>query len=241
MSGLLNGEAPIPAVAIEDMLNRRSDLSTFLIHLTKATIDGKTAKENLRSILVSHNIEARNAMGWKSGLSAEARATMKVVCFSETPLEHAYSLFANIERRREKLSSYGVAFTKQEARSRGANPIWYVDMTPGHSWALSRALDLLRDQANSDPGGFQDNPAASVLPFIEQMGTWRSTMSKEFWWEREWRHLGDFDFGFDSLSLVLCPERDIEEFSAMTRFPVIDPSWSLERIISRLAALAAAD
>jgi len=111
--------------------------------------------------------------------------------------------------------------------------------------ALLRSSDrlphVIGQHDNLHLDGFQDNPAASVLPFIEQMGTWTSTMSKEFWWEREWRHLGDFDFGFDSLSLVLCPERDIEEFSAMTRFPVIDPSWSLERIISRLAALAAAD
>jgi hypothetical protein len=73
------------------------------------------------------------------------------------------------------------------------------------------------------------------LPFIEQMGTWTSTR-KEFTWEREWRHLGDFVFEERDVALVLCPEAEIEDFEAIGNYSAIDPSWSLERMINALAS-----
>jgi hypothetical protein len=48
-------------------------------------------------------------------------------------LEHIYSMFAEIEGRQVRLEPYGVAFTKMTARRLGANPVWYVDMTPNES------------------------------------------------------------------------------------------------------------
>lgn len=204
---------------IQDLLNRRSDLSTFVVHLTKATAQG-TASDNLKSILAAGCIEARSAMGWTRGLAASDKDCMKVVCFSETPLEHVYSLFTEIPNRRVQLSGYGLAFTKTAARLRGANPIWYVDMTPGQDaqWQIAAALDVLRDAAKEHAAGFAATPLAKILPFIEQMGTWTATSRKEFWWEREWRHLGSLTFRPAEIALVLCPEgRSRTSTSSATR------------------------
>lgn len=221
-------------IKIVDLLNRRSDLSTFVVHLTR-DYEGTAAKENLRSILSDLSIRARSSMGWMRGLSAKSKENMRVVCFSETPLEHVYTLFAEIPGRRVNLSSYGIAFTKMAARLNDANPIWYVDMTPGRSggWVIAKALDRLRDDAELAPGGFDSHPASRILPFVEQMGSWPGS-KKEFWWEREWRHLGDFTFRKSDVAVVLCPETDIPEFSSLG-YRAVDPSWSLERTIASLA------
>jgi len=225
-------------IDIEQLLNRRSDLSTFVVHLTKGGAGGTpSSKENLEAILTSGIIQARTPMGWtgvgKARLSATALASMKVVCFSETPLEHVYSLFQDIRGRSTKLSSYGVAFTRETARSRGVNPVWYVDMTPGRTWELSSALDVLRKQAAAAPDGFASHPASKILPFVEAMGTWPGGR-KEFSWEREWRHLGDFKFAWDDVALVLCPETEIDEFEALGSYNAVDPSWSLEKMIATI-------
>lgn len=219
-------------VRISDLLNRRSDLSTFVVHLTKEH-DGQTAAQSLLSILTARKIEARTPMGWKGGLSARALAAMKVACFSETPLEHIYTLTQRIEGRRVQLAPYGIAFTKVTARRLGANPVWYVDMSPtrSHDWEIAEALDELRDEADASPGGFASHPASRVLPYIEQMGVWPSR-PKEFWWERDWRRAGDFVFADRDVALVLCPEGEIVEFETLAGYRAVDPRWSLERMIA---------
>lgn len=223
------------SIEIERLLDRRSDLSTFVVHLTKN--GDLSAAENLAAILSSHTIEARQAMGWLgTGSKRIAGAdldAMKVVCFSETPLEHAYSLFQEIKGRKVKLSTYGIAFTKAVARQKGVNPVWYVDMTMGRDWELAAALDALREDAKASAGGFASHHGATILPFVEQMGSWHTTQ-KEFSWEREWRHRGDFRFEDFDVALVLCPEAEIGEFEALGPYAAVDPSWSLERIIDSL-------
>lgn len=47
---------------IQRLLARRTDLSTFLVHLTRDG-PGETAKQRLISILTSHTIEARSPFG----------------------------------------------------------------------------------------------------------------------------------------------------------------------------------
>jgi hypothetical protein len=143
-------------IDIERLLNRRSDLSTFVVHLTKDSAGGKpSAKQNLQVILTSGVLQARTPMGWtgsgKMRLPQDALESMKVVCFSETPLEHVYSLFQNIRGRSVKLSSYGLAFTRETARERGVNPVWYVDMTLSTPSASRLPLHLAVSPVISDP------------------------------------------------------------------------------------------
>ena len=75
------------------------------------------------------------------------------------------------------------------------------------------------------------------------MGT-GDTYRKEFWWEREWRRCGDFIL--PERVLCLCPEHRMEELRAVARQSArtvvcVDPNWSLEEIIARLAGFDASD
>src|ERR1043166_5874079 len=114
-----------------DILNRRSDLSTFLVHLTRET-DGALASENLRSIILERKIRARSVFGHLRTHLQEKNHNLdsqKCVCFTETPLEYTHLLVAEIANRDFTFSKYGLALTKKVARLRGVNPVWYVDIT----------------------------------------------------------------------------------------------------------------
>lgn len=244
------------AIDIRDVLNRRNDLSTFVVHLTRDCADGHTPAENLRSIIHNRRIEARRPMGWAATQDGVAldQQSQRVACFSETPLEHVYSLLADIANRQIRLSPYGLALTKLAARRLGINPVWYVDMTPGRPWEIANALDVLRAGAIGG-GAFHTRELAHVLPFFEPMGTWPNRR-REFWWEREWRHRGDLAFEPWDVAVWLCPEPEIDAFRGQiaavmqqreTEWAqqgwqppahgaggVIDPRWGLEQIVAQL-------
>jgi hypothetical protein len=243
---------------IGELLHRRSDLSTFVVHLTKDS--QQTAKENLKSIIATRRLEARSSMGWaqtaQQGHPAQVGAEpQSVVCFSETPLEHLYALFADIDDRDVMLRGYGLGFTKMRARRKGINPVWYVDRSAGadHQWRVASALDRLTAYACEH----EQEPVAKdigvVAPYLEAMGTWPNHQ-KEFWWEREWRHVGDMTFTWPEVALWFCPEADHAEVEQHLRDSMnalgwdhlatprcIDPGWGLERIIARLVGLGAND
>jgi hypothetical protein len=123
--------------SIEEVLHRRTDLSTFVVHLTRRRDQDATALDNLASMARSGRVEARTAMGWAreyDDAATPGEYSQRVVCFSETPLEHVHLLAADISGRRVRLEPYGFALTKLVARRRGVNPVWYVDMTSGHDW-----------------------------------------------------------------------------------------------------------
>jgi hypothetical protein len=229
---------------IRDVLNRRTDLSTFVVHLTRDR-DGWSARQVLDAIIRERLARAYTPMGWARGQDdpGDRQAqTQRVVCFSEAPLKHIYSLVGEIEGRQIRLQPYGFALTKMAARRLGINPVWYVDMTPGHDW-ISPAIEELRDQAVGT-GDFHRQPAARILPFFEWMGTWPTTDGqKEFWWEREWRHVGHLQLP-ESGVIWLCPEEEMDELSTAhgdRAQPCVDPRWGLEQIIARLADIPDGD
>ncbi|NEA15541.1 hypothetical protein [Streptomyces halstedii] len=82
-----------------------------------------------------------------------------------------------IPNRTMSFSGYGLAFTRTFARRRGANPVWYLDITPGHDWLTGPINNMVSDveKIAGDPfkGGEGAAAEADVLrltPFIEQMG-----------------------------------------------------------------------
>jgi hypothetical protein len=237
---------------IRTILHRRTDLSTFVVHLTRSDENGRTAQDAFVDIVRSGRLEARTAMGWakaEDDPNDPAQQSQRVVCFSETPLEHINLMVGPIEGRRIAMEPYGIALPKLKARKLGINPIWYVDQTGGgdsHNWVLSRTLDYLRDQAvrNAQEGGdFHAYTLAKLFPFIEQMGAWRGRPPKEFWWEREWRHVGHVPLPETGL-LWLCPEEEIarvNERAGRELTPWLDPRWGLEEIVAHLAGFSASD
>ncbi len=110
---------------------------------------------------------------------------------------------------------------------------------------MTKSLDKMI-QAEERRGAFWDSHLAKICPFIEQMGTGvrrsdGNRYQKEFWWEREWRHVGDFQFFESDLAFGFAPERYVKEFEKLmhrsnrrsVRF--LDPDWSPERMIAHLA------
>lgn len=238
---------------IRSLIARRTDLSTFVVHLTR-NYRGTVARENLEGILNRVQIEARTPYGAAVSTLHSRNATpadyesQKCVCFTETPLEHLNLLLRTISdlQRQCEYQPYGIALTKRMAREAGANPVWYTDITPGHTWLMNSVNALVEDAINQvnatrqagDPDAcFGDHPMAKLTPFIEQMGS-GADYRKEFWWEREWRHVGSFVLPLHFL--VVAPETDHEDFgriinAAFTRAAFVDADWGLEEIIARLA------
>jgi hypothetical protein len=229
---------------LTEILNRRNDLSTFLVHLTRE-FEGVAPKTNLESILRARCIEARSIYGHLRTKLAQQRreiASQRTVCFTETPLEFTYLLIENIENRLFRFAPYGVAITKRIGRRTGVNPIWYVDITPGHNW-LTNQLDVLADRFLADEAAYAD--LERMFPFIDHMGTGEGAEGggyrKEFWWEREWRHVGNYRL--PETLICLCPVEEIDHFQRLMREAglggaCIDPRWSLEKIVARLAGFA---
>jgi len=115
------------------------------------------------------------------------------------------------------------------ARKKGVNPVWYIDITPGHNWLMNTISSRRR---------FRTSRLAKLTPFIEQMGT-GVTYRKEFWWEREWRHNGDFSFSLTDVVLGFAPAESVDDLELFTnklgrQILFVDPTWSLERIIAHL-------
>ena len=219
---------------ISQLLRKRADLSSFVVHFTRKGEDDIAPGKNLRSILRDETIEARSAFGPATSLLERKRLrdlkSQKCVSFSETPLEHLDCLTGDIPGRRFSLSPYGLAFTKTTARRMGVNPIWYVDITPGHDW-LMEPINQLVDRELRRQKRFNRSPLAKITPFIEQMGSGMGRSGygyrKEFWWEREWRHRGDFSFTLQEF------EKFTEKLGRRVRF--VDPKWSLEKMIAHLS------
>ena len=162
-----------------------------------------------------------------------------------------------IEGRAVQLHGYGVAFTKSFARRTSVNPVWYLDIHPGQRgmW-LTRPIHQLIAEAEKAAAAVTGSidpdrlAAASILrltPFLEQMGPTNNGRSrKEFWWEREWRHVGDLDFMAQDIVVVFAPEMEHEAIrqcleereSYRNMMPaVVDAQWGQERMIAAMAAI----
>ncbi|MBX9771721.1 MAG: hypothetical protein K2X29_10135, partial [Candidatus Obscuribacterales bacterium] len=53
-----------------------------------------------------------------------------------------------IQGRRIRLAPYGVAITKVQGRRYGLNPVWYLDITPGHDWLTTPVNSLVERAIN---------------------------------------------------------------------------------------------
>ena len=113
---------------MKTIYDKRSDLSTFLVHLTRKHEDGTTAKQAFDSILehTPFRLIAKSPVGLfcrhaknKDNFTDEARRAsfekfLKTVCFTETPLDQIKN-FIEIELEKDftkiKYSEYGFVFS----------------------------------------------------------------------------------------------------------------------------------
>ncbi len=208
---------------------RRRDFSKHLVHLTR-DLPENPARENLLSILVSCTIEARSALGMaikrleRFGCDTdEALASQAVCCFSETPLEDLGGLIDPGVWRRYGFQPYGVVFERALLLREGANPVWYLNSYSGSGisfpW-LAHDVNALMDaviasrNATSDAkaAAFCESPISRLTPMIETMGSWPTASGrrkeKDFSFEREWRHAGDFRFRWTDVVAIITPPED---------------------------------
>lgn len=212
---------------ISELLNRRNDISTFVVHLCR-DVEGKVAELRLKDILSSTppTIKAKSPLGLYAD---DSSFNTHAVCFSETPLEHIYTLVADIDNRRCEYKKYGLVFSKSFIRKKGASPIWYINHLTNGGSPIRDALDKLKNSLTLTQRPFFEE----IAPFLEY---WHTYPHRDFYWEREWRFKGDFPFELNEPVLGICPENEIGNWEANFR-PVkfIDPVWGLDKIIEKLA------
>ena len=242
----------MPAITKQELLERRGDLSQFLIHLTRTgdlkldkdihglsqdSVVQVSARQSLESIIRSRRIEARTAFGYfnykvpfkrANGVvlnqnSNVRRDWLRAACFTETPLDHVHLQMQEIYGRQLHFAPYGLAFREAVVRGANGNPVFYVQTTNQN---IRTAFDLLAT-----------NPLASqfkaMMPLVEGFGPpWftRYTGPSEidFRWEREWRVVGDFSFSLTDVAFGFCPHLEIPAFESLVgnTFPFVDPDAS---------------
>ncbi len=230
---------------IEEILYFRSDISPFLVHLTRNSEIG-TADENLDSILGNKFLmpggdlisDARFGVSLGTMSRVDQLRFFSAISFSETPLSEIHCLL-EISRREVNLEPWGVVFLKDRLKRRGVSPVIYVNNEQADKDDLVRALVGLRRTA--------PDAAAQILPLVSVVGSRLRPMGGayhpgrvDFSWEREWRYAEDnglFEFTEDDIFLGLCPHNQIDMLERKYR-PIlfIDPRrnvrWYARKLVN---------
>lgn len=219
---------PNNIVTKEEIVAQRSDLSQFLIHLTRDTshyTNGvhrtTTASRNLESIIQSTTLQARQSYSYfkyRSGQHIQAN-WLNSVCFTETPLKNIQIQFQRIPNRQIHFQPYGLAFFETAVRQANGNPVIYVD-------TVNRNNLTEMDAIKNDPNCAQFR---GLLHLFQTFGPGFGSMAHlniDFRWEREWRIQGNFQFNIRaSIAFGLCPDTEINHFEALVGngIPFVDP------------------
>lgn len=160
--------------------DKASDLSRWLVHLTRSEAD-------LISILKTGRIEARVAYGAGRRFSV-ALHRHRSVCLTEIPLHELHRM---TPRR-----PWGIVFDKERLRAKfNAQPVWYVS-DPSPQWdALVVAMQESRGDARS--------PIWELTPFIESVRSFQSRFPNDWRSEREWRVRGDLEFDLEDVARIV--------------------------------------
>lgn len=190
-------------------------------------------------------IEARSPFGVaiarlkRAGCDTEsALASQSVCCFSETPLEDLGGLIDPGVWRQFGFQPYGVVSERDFMLVKGANPVWYLNSYSGpgihFDWLvndMNRLIDAVLSSpsatADAKAAAFLESPTCRLAPMIEVMGRW-GTKTKDFSFEREWRHAGDFHFNPGDVTAILTPREDRDGFLAELE-EAVPGSYAAER------------
>lgn len=213
---------------IKKVLSNRDDISRFVIHLTRDTKNGMSAKDNLLSILEDKEIKAFNHHCLFSPAlnqtDDKVQNKFNTVCFTETPLDKISHLF-NIDGRKVDLKPYGLVFEKEEFINKGGNPCIYTNGKGNKS--LESYLWFLFN--NSKANEFKDE--------FYKLGSIVNTMKEnhDFSWEREWRISENFEVDQINIFAIISDDKDIDLPVRYTGIPIINPEWNFEDIVFNLS------
>ncbi len=201
-----------------------TDMSDYVVQFARY-YGGKSAYDNMLSILASRVIKARNPFGLVRE-NAPIPETQWAACFSEVPVH----LLSRLAKAR---SEYGIVFRKDIIIHRGGNPIMYAYK----EHEVTSALKAIVKAAAGD----SKNPIWKITPFVDAPGDY-PTGKYFFEWEREWRKLGDFKFFEDEVQFLVIPAElhnaargffdhaRTENLGPCYECPFIDPYWKREKI-----------
>ena len=216
----------------------RSDLSRFVIHLTRDDTDdsenGASAADNFSAIVSDRRIRAyRPHCLHAKRIPERYKRRFSVCCFTEVPLSELHLLTRPIPGRHIQLSEYGLVFSREFLVSEKAQLALYINSYGGNLW-LREAADKVFDIAEGCD--FRRGKLWRLLPYLNAMHE-----QYDFTWEREWRVCGDLKFTPKDIVCVILPENNEEERKReflKRGIPVISPGWSTERIVSELSGQA---
>ena len=222
---------------LESVKWRRSDLSFFLVHLTKEDKErGLSAKQVLEEIISPDSAGYCTLNGAPQGLfervASVPRESITAVSFTEAPLDQVKHFAQPIPGDKNRnYSKFGLVFEQDFIRSNSGNPCFYLN---------TRFNDDLKKAALSivDCPHFSSNPdCVKLLPYFSIFGKAGSAKEKkeiDFYWEREWRVPGSLRFRLDDLFVGLCEHDWVDYFEGLTQVPFICPDWNYDRILKQL-------
>ena len=167
-----------------------TDMSDFVVHFTKGG-GGEDDYRNIMGIYWDRLLKAQKAFGIGRKLCPTPQSQF-AVCFSEIPPGE----WPRLAERRE--TRYGIGFRKDFVKSKGGGPIWYV-WKESPQWL---ALQMMMDQGKSH----RDAGIWKLTALIDAPGK-HGASDYFFDWEREWRHVGSFQFSPEDVAFLLIPER----------------------------------
>lgn len=238
----------------DQVIQKRGDLSQFLIHLTRTglltlrkdvhphltqdSIINSTAHERLKNLLSVKKIKAFSPLGYfqhkvpfaypngyvHNKNSNVIRSWLKAACFTETPLDHIYIQTQPIVGRNLHFESYGLAFKEEFIRQQGGSPVMYFEST---NQLVKSALDAMI--ISQDSVKFK-----TMMPFYEAFGTrlYGQGSDVDFRWGREWHCLDDISFDFSDVAFGICKDVDRPFFSNLVgnAFPFIEPPSNPQQV-----------
>lgn len=229
--------------SVDDILFFRSDLSPFLVHMTKQ--NGKTsAKDVLYAILSERKInsgesavsDARFGINTTNMDEEIKKKCFYASCFTETPLNEIHTLL-EIKYRKINLEPYGLVFMKKNLAEKGVSPCLYINNLKGNKKELFYALcSMIEDNVEI---------AAKFLPLIsvfgnkiQSPGSDEPKGSVDFLWEREWRYPyaeGSLSFKNEDIFIGLCEHKYIDEFeSKFEPIKFVDPTRNMKWYATKL-------
>jgi hypothetical protein len=232
--------------SINEVLYFRSDISPFLVHLTKKK-ESKTAKDILTNIINEKQLVANNSfvsdIKYATNTSKmnddEKRKLFGAVCLTETPINEIYCLLG-IAKSQVNLEPYGLVFIKDNLRRKGVSPVLYFNNEQDDKYEMFQALSSLKEKYPKE--------AAKLFPLISVFGekihnpdlnSHPGTQGTvDFLWEREWRYPtinGDLLFTQEDIFIGLCPHEEIEEFeNLLPNIKFIDPMRNVKWYANKL-------
>jgi hypothetical protein len=148
---------------IEDILYFRSDISPFLVHLTRGVVGGMDAGEVLTKIINEKQLvagsgkisDARFAINTSRMTEEDKKKYFGAICFTETPLNEIHCLL-EIRKRTVNLKPYGLVLLKDLAVAHGVEPVFYINNKNDDKREHIKALCSLISSAS--------DTAAHILP-----------------------------------------------------------------------------